>query len=67
MLILTRIIGAGVLVYAIYSIYRGRISGTDDSDNSYTHSRAEKPVQFWLEVLFMLVAAGFALFYNFDF
>jgi hypothetical protein len=53
----TRIIGVIVALYAGYVIYRGRVAVGDDNSTSYLE-RSEKPVQFWLTVVFMLAVAA---------
>jgi hypothetical protein len=56
-----RIIGVVVVLYAGFVIYRGRLTSGDDYGNTSVVSRAEKPVQFWLTVLGMLVLAALLL------
>jgi len=56
------IIGVVLVLYAVYVIYRGRITISDDYKRSSWVTRAEKPVQFWLLVLVVLVFAVLMLF-----
>jgi hypothetical protein len=57
----TRLIGVAVALYAAYSIYRGRVSAGDENRTTYI-VRSEKPVQFWLIVIFMLAVAVVMIF-----
>ena len=56
-----RLIGVAIALLAAFSIYRGRVSAGDDTSTSYIQ-RSEKPVQFWLTVIFMLVVAAIMIF-----
>lgn len=51
-----------MVLYAIFVIYRGHLSSGDDYGNSWVVSRAEKPFQFWLSVIGMLVIAALLIF-----
>jgi hypothetical protein len=55
-------LGAVLVLYAIYVIYRGRITVSDDYNHSSWVSRAQKPFQFWLSVFVLLVIAAVLLF-----
>jgi len=55
-------IGVVLLVYAVYVIYRGRITSSDDYNHSTWINRDEKPFQFWFSVFVLLVFAVIMLF-----
>ena len=57
------LVGVAILLYAVYVIYKGNISGMDDNMRSYNVRRSEKPVLYWFYVLLML-AVAFALIFN---
>ena len=61
------ILGVVLILYAVFVIYRGRLTSGDDYGHTSTFSRAEKPVQFWLSVIVMLAFAVILLFNLFNF
>jgi len=63
----TILIGVAILLYAVYVIYKGNISGMDDNMRSYNVRRSEKPVQYWFYVLLMLALAVMLIFNVFHF
>jgi len=52
----TRIIGVVLALYAGYVLYTGRVASGDESSTTY-RTRAEKPVQYWISVVFILALA----------
>ena len=56
------ILGLVLFLYAGFVIYRGRLTSGDDYGHTFTITRAEKPVQFWLSVIVLLVLAVILLF-----
>jgi hypothetical protein len=61
------IIGVSLIIYAVYVIYRGRITVSDDYKRSSWVTRAERPVQFRFLVFVVLVFAGLMFFNVFHF
>jgi hypothetical protein len=61
------IIGVVLVLYALYVIYRGRLTSGDDYGNSTVINRAESPVRFWISVIGMLVLAVLLIFNVFHF
>ncbi len=63
----TRIVGLILAIWAGISIYRGRITISNDNDRTSTWiNRTEKPVQFWMVVVVVLALAvilGFNVFH----
>ena len=60
----SRIVGAALLAYAAYSIYRGRVSVTDEYTNKKEYlTREDKPLLFWLLML-LFGGLGLALVLN---
>ena len=57
------IIGVVLVLYAAFVIYRGRLTSGDDYGSTWVVTRAEKPVQFWLSVIGMLVIAALLIFH----
>ena len=56
------IIGAVLVLYAVFVIYKGRITVSDDFNSSSRLNRSEKPVQFWFSVFVLLVIAVLLIF-----
>ena len=56
------ILGVVLVLYAIFVIYRGRLTSGDDYGNTSVINRADKPFQFWLSVVGMLVIAALLIF-----
>jgi hypothetical protein len=51
----TRVVGVGLLLYAFFCIYRGRISVSDEYTSKTEYlTRADKPILFWLLIAVML-------------
>ena len=59
----TRIIGVLVALYAVFVIYRGRISVSNDyNHNTSWIVRSERPLRFWFTVVIMFVVAAIMIF-----
>ena len=56
------IIGVVLVLYAVFVMYKGRITVSDDFHSSSWMTRSEKPVQFWFSVSLMLVIAVLLIF-----
>jgi hypothetical protein len=64
----TRVSGLIVLLYAVIAIVRGRITtGGDYERTTPWITRAEKPLQFWLMIVFLLAIAAVLIFNVFNF
>ncbi len=63
-----RIVALILVLYAGISIYRGRITISDDNDRTTNWiTRAEKPFQFWLIMVVLLALAAVLGFNIFNF
>ena len=62
----TSIFAVILVLFAAFCIYRGRISFSDQYNRSTSYiTRADKPIQFWLTIVFILALAavlGFNIF-----
>jgi hypothetical protein len=58
--------GALLLLYSIFVIYRGRMGSSNDYDTTFI-SRTDNPVRFWIAVVLMWTFAAVLLLNVFDF
>jgi hypothetical protein len=51
------IIGYALVLWAAWAVYRGRIPSSDPEKKQGWLYRSEKPVEFWIVVIVVLVSA----------